>query len=151
MSYVIENFYQPLHVIRWNLRTKNLFFIRNTSRFVTFLLSFSSNFNMFYKPLPSLFLFKNLLRYFFARRFYSFLLHPETKQHPSHVTNIFKSFSYWALKLLLEKISYTNNLKIFKKLTYHYYFPKKTLSVPLNKHLYRKTIFIILQKLLLYW
>ena len=100
MCYVLENYHSNLKLLRWNLKTNNWFYLKNSATVSTFLKNGQNttqiNFNTFQSS-------KILILFF--QQFYSkqltFFTNKTLKKKPnSLLSNLNKSFLYWSFQLI---------------------------------------------------
>lgn len=158
MCYVIENFQSNFVSLKWSLRLKSTFFLRNTVRFNNLLLNLirndliSSSSTVYTQTqLP-------YIRNFFMKMFFIVPQKLSRRFKTPLVLNLFKSLQFWALTDALKRFpqpSSSSNLVSATQcthlnMTYRYYLAKKVTLLRLNKQPY-KTVLLGMLKLLLTW
>ena len=153
MCYVLENYHPNLRPLRWNLKTSNWFYLKNSGTVTTFL---KNKQNTSYTGLNA---FQNtrILIYFF-QQFYlkqiNLFIHKIIKKKTNTLlSNVNKSFIYWSVKLaynnLIKEKGKKNLIKINKKVKW---FPTiKVVKSYRQNEIFEKTILTFLNLLTNTW
>jgi hypothetical protein len=159
MCYVIENFQTNLQTLKWYVRIKALFFLRNVNRFFNLLSALCYNYSTQHVLHPQ-FLFRiKFVRYFFTKMFFIIPNTVSTRFKVPFVLNIFKSFQYWSLqKLLLMFPQPQHNPQALGhqgpylvNLPYNYYLTRKVTPLRLNKQPYKLVMVVLIRFFLEWW
>jgi hypothetical protein len=158
MCYVIENFQSNFVSLKWSLRLKSTFFLRNTVRFNNLLLNLIGN--DLISSLDTVYTQTQLpyIRNFFMKMFFIVPQKLSRRFKTPLVLNLFKSLQFWALTDALKRFPQPSaNLNLTPvtqhthlNMTYRYYLAKKVTLLRLNKQPY-KTVLLGMLKLLLTW
>jgi hypothetical protein len=159
MCYVIENFQTNFVSLKWSLRLKSIFFLRNTSRFNNLLLNLvrndliaSSQVAYTQTQLP-------YIQNFFMKMFFTVPQRLSRRFKTPLVLNLFKSAQFWALTNALQSFpQHQINRKLDRtretnplNLTYGYYLTKKVTLLRLTKQPYKIVLLSMLKLLLTWW
>jgi hypothetical protein len=159
MCYVIENFQTNFVSLKWSLRLKSMFFLRNAVRFNNLLLNLvrsdlvtPSQVAYTQTQLP-------YIKNFFMKMFFIVPQKLSYRFKVPLVLNLFKSLQLWALTNALRFFPQPqNNRKLTHtkgqgslNLTYKYYLTKKVTLLRLTKQPYKVVLLSILKVLLVWW
>ena len=159
MCYVIENFQTNFVSLKWSLRLKSMFFLRNAVRFNNLLLNLvrsdlvtPSQVAYTQTQLP-------YIKNFFMKMFFIVPQKLSYRFKVPLVLNLFKSLQLWALTNALRFFPQPqNNRKLTHtkgqgslNLTHRYYLTKKVTLLRLTKQPYKVVLLSILKVLLVWW
>jgi len=158
MCYVIENFEGNFYSLKWHLRLKALFFLRNAGRFTNLLAFLCNNHSTLNLLNPSLLTHVRYTKLFFSKMFFRLPNRLSVKTSLPLVINSLKSFQYWALvnslqnhRNVLDTAVTKCSSEVLAPLSYHYNLVNKMTLLRLRKQPYKVVMFTLIHFLLTWW